>query len=330
MAGAGIPIARALAALASHPDGKAPACVLESLLTSVRAGRSLSDGMSRLPEAFGSADVALVAAGERSGTLAPILERLMARQERRVSRRRAMLAALVQPCVVALLALLMLAGMGHLLGHQVLALLDQCAAPVELHARVLLVLVDLPAHPLACLALLALGGVLCRSAAARATSPEGRRRLERVVLGLPWAGPAVRHLEAAHACDTLAVLLEAGVPLLEALELARRACRARLAADALGGVKRSVMAGESLGRALSSAGFLPRAVVSLVGAGEDGGRLGEMLWRAARFSDEEGSAALERLHAVLEPLVLVGLGLAVGGLIMVVLGPLYRAIASMA
>ena len=326
----GIPLSRALAALATQCGGGGAQGVCEGVLAGLRAGDSLSLAMNRLGGTFSSLEIGVVQAGEACGGLPLVLGKLAACQERRMTRSRQVLAAVTYPLVVFALALLLLGGVAHVVSRGILPVLEEAGTEVGLGTRLLFALLALPTHPVECLLL---GGLLAGGAffiRSRLQTLEGRRLVDRWILRVPLLGNAVRCVEVARVCDSLALLCEAGLPLIHCLESARRGCSNSQAADSLACAVRAVTNGESLSRGLDRGGFFPRVVVQLTAVGEESGRLGDMLHRVAQYSDLEGRAALDRLQASLEPLMVLGIGLVVGLVVLGVLTPLYQAIATLA
>jgi general secretion pathway protein F len=146
-----------------------------------------------------------------------------------------------------------------------------------------------------------------------------RRAWDGLMLGLPVLGPAIRKIEVARFCRTLATLLVNGVPLLGALTVVRETVGNAVIADALGEVGERLKSGEGIARPLSDAGVFPDIAVHMIRVGEETGRLDTMLSDVADIFDVEVSQTLKRLLALIEPVLILFLGALIGGIIVSIL-----------
>lgn len=154
--------------------------------------------------------------------------------------------------------------------------------------------------------------------------PAGRAALGRVVLALPLVGELVRRLETARFCRTLGTLLQNGVPLLGAVDVAAGTLGNPVLAAAAGHAAGPLARGEGLARPLGSSGCFPPMAVQLIEVGEESGRLPEMLAQVADIYDRESAAAIERLLALLTPAVTIGLGLLIAFIIGAILAAILQ------
>jgi general secretion pathway protein F len=149
--------------------------------------------------------------------------------------------------------------------------------------------------------------------------PVSRYRWDRRILGLPLVGDLVGKLEVARFSRTLGTLIGNGVSLLAAISIVKETLGNSVMADALGEVARQLKEGKGLGQPLMEAGLFPKLAVHLVMVGEETGKLQEMLIRIADIYDREVHTSVKRMLALMEPVLILGLGLVIGGIIMSIL-----------
>jgi type IV pilus assembly protein PilC len=322
----GLPLVRGLELLARQERNPRLRAAAEDVASAVRGGLPFSDALARHPRIFGRLQVDMVRAGEKAGALGEVLERLARFEEKRAALTGRVRAALAYPVVVLAVAFAVVAGLLAFVVprfEQIFADLLR-GAPLPPLTRAVVAAGELVrAHAVA----LALGGGaagwLVRRAAATAT---GGRWVERLALALPVLGPLLLRARVARAARTLGTLLAAGVPILEALRLARGTADSPRLESALAAVEARVGAGSSLAASVAATGAFPPSVASLLEVGEETGRLAEMLGRVAEMHEEEVDAAVAALGAVLEPLLIVGLAAVVGTIVVALFLPIVRVV----
>jgi type IV pilus assembly protein PilC len=154
--------------------------------------------------------------------------------------------------------------------------------------------------------------------------PSQRARYHHIVLQLPWVGPTVRKFATSQLARTLATLLGGGIPLVNALEIAARSMNNRYIARELDDVGQQVREGESFARALLARGVFPDVAVKMVEVGESTGALQEMLNSLADFYDEEIDTSLARFITLIEPILLVVMGIIIAALLLSLYMPLFN------
>lgn len=317
---AGIPLERALAALIEQSEDEATRRLLAVVRDELLAGHPLHAALGAFPGSFDRLYCALIAAGEQSGQLPGILLRLADHLERGGQLRQRLIQALVYPALVLLVALAVIAGlMGYVVpqvvavfrnGHQALPWLTQALIALSDALRL--------TWPLL------LGGALAGGIALRAgwRRPALRRAWQARLLEAPVLGKLLRALDATRLAQTLAILSGSGVPLLDALRAGRAVLWLAPLQEALAEVADKVREGVPLHRALAQAGHFPPLMVHLVASGEQSGRLDEMLDKAARQQGEEVSHRLTLAVSLFEPLMILGMGLAVLLIVLAILQPI--------
>ncbi len=301
---AGVPADRALAE-AEELSGRRVSPLFAEARRRVREGTSLSaalDAAGGLPPMA----IGLLRAGEAHGRIAAATRRLAEELEREAELRARVRAALAYPVFLAVVGT---ASVGLIVGLVVprfAGLLSDLGQTLPPATRALIAVSRaVAAHGLLIAGVVAIGAILGARAAA---TGEGALALHRFLLDLPIIGPLRRRLASARACRALAGLLESGVPLLAALDLARGAAGDRAIAERLAQVREAVSQGERLGAALRRHDALAPAALRLATFGERSGRLAELVAQAARLEEAGADRALRALVGLLEPALIVGFG----------------------
>lgn len=310
---AGLPLDRALALAIDNIEDRKATTALAGLLAAVREGAPLSRAMRDQPALFSAADAAMAEAGEAGGRLADALERLSAMLEQAAALRRTIGTALIYPVALLVIAIGVIELMLLFVVPQFEHLLDTTQgtlppASMAVIGASRLLRNDWP-WLLAGIAALAFG--LARAGRA----PGARLMRDRLVLRIPLLGELVRRIDTARLAHTLSALVEGGVPLPQALPLARRTVSNGVIGAALDTVAQGLREGGGLAAPLASSGVLPRMAIAFLRTGEESSQLALMLERLAHVLDRDVRTRLERLVAILTPAITVILGATVAGII---------------
>jgi general secretion pathway protein F len=314
---AGLPLDRALQIILDA-SGEGEVCRLASAIQlAVRGGASLSQALEAQPEAFSRFHVAMVRAAEASGALAGGLARLAEHEERSRALREAVLSALIYPAVLVLVTGAALLVILAFVVPQFSALFADAGRALPLSTQIVLAVAEaLRSYGwLLAVAIVGLALYVRRQLASRA----GRYRIDSLLLRLPLGGSLVRRVQMARFARTLGSLLASGVPLLAAIGIVRETLSNQVLADALELAAEALKAGRSLADPLLSTGLFPALGMQMLKVGEETGQLDQMLTRVAELYDREVAAATQRLLALLEPVLIVGLGVVIGAVIMSIL-----------
>jgi len=321
---AGLPLVRALEVLGRQGGEAALRGVVGELAERLRAGGSLAEAMAAHPRVFSTLDVSMVRAGEASGALDAVLERLAHFAEKSLQLRGRIRTALIYPAVVLAVAGGILATLLAFVVprfQQIFADLLKGAPLPPLTQAVLDLSGWVRDHWLAGfgvgLLLALLGPVVLRTA-------RGRRGRDAVLRRVPVLGNFLVKAAVARGTRTLGTLLASGVPILPALLIAREVCGQSQVADELARVHERVKAGEPVARPLAEGGVFPPLVSSLVDVGEQSGQLPAMLARVADIYEEEVDQAAAGLGAALEPVLILFLALVVGVIVIALFLPIVR------
>jgi len=318
--GAHLPLESALVATAEQAERKPVAEALEAVCGHVRAGMRLVDALGERPRDFPPIYRALVGAGEDAGDLARVMERLADYLEGRDGLRSKILTAFIYPAVVALVSACIVV---FLLGYvvpQVIGAFSQARQELPLITRLMLA-ASAFVREWGWLAALALIGGF---AGWRHSQRDEARRLRwhGRVLGLPMAGRFALGVNTARFASTLAILMDAGVPLLRALDAARQTLGNEKLRQAVLDATARVKEGAPLAAALKAQKIFPSNLIHLVASGEKTGALTPMLERAAANLSRDLERRATRLTALLEPLMILAMGGVVMLIVLAVLMPI--------
>lgn len=319
--GAGAPADEALASVAQQTEKPAAARALHAVRTQVNEGRRLSEAFAR-EGGFGGLYVTAVAAGEGSGALGPVLDRLATHLEKSQAMRRKAMTALIYPAVLAVVALGVIAALMAFVVPQIVDQFGAMGAELPLLTRLLIAASHfvrdwgLPSLGAFALAAFALSRVLRRKAA--------RRRADALLLRLPLIGRLSRIAAAARFARTFATLTGSGAPVLEALSAARDSARNLVLQEAIDAVARDVREGASLSAAMRRTGAFPPLMIHMAASGEAGGALPAMFAKSADYLESEFETATGVTLNLLEPLVVVVMGGAVAAIVLAVMLPILR------
>jgi len=319
---AGLPLVQSLDILRKRVPNPAFRAALNDVHDRVRSGTALSEAFEA-QGLFSGVYTASLMAGEKSGSLEQVIRRYVLHVKVIASARSQVISALIYPAILVLLSLVVV---GLIIFQVVPEFADFYAqfdgAELPMSTRML---VAISTQVLNSALLLAV------SMAAGATTvilwfrrPAARRRLHAWVLRLPYFGPLTRRFATAQVSRTLSTLLSGGIPLVNALDVVSRSTSNQAIAEHLGVVARQVREGRSLAGALGERGLFPHVAVEMVEVGESTGALSDMLSSVADFYDEENQTSLTRFSNLIQPLLLVVMGIVIAGLLLSLYMPLFR------
>jgi type IV pilus assembly protein PilC len=319
---AGVSLAPALHMLERSAPTPALAQLMQALRQDVEAGLALSQALAKHPQRFSTLYVSMVQAGEAAGILDTLMERLAHTLEKNDALRARVRAALAYPSVVIVIALTVLV----LILLQVVPVFEDVfrAFGTELPWSTQLVLTlsrGLQTHALWLGVVMV---VLATWGHRRSRDPQWQGRWHRRLLALPWLGDLLRSAVVARWAHTLSALLGAGVPLVEALPTAGQACAHPVYTRVSEHLQRRVSQGGRLSEGMGHTGRFPDMLVQLCATGEETGTLDSLLARAAELMEQELDARVSALSSLLEPLIIVVLGGAIGGILVAMYLPIFR------
>jgi len=311
---AGVPLDRALGITAELSERAEFRSVVSDVLRTLKGGKSFADSLAARPDYFADIYVNMVRAGEASGSLQAIFERLSEYERTRDELRGYVVSSMVYP------VLLSLVGFGSifvLLYYVVPKFATAFAASSAKVPPMTQFMIDLSAAvqtygPWALLGLL-LGAIGFRS---YIRSAEGGMWWDTVRLKLPLLGDALRKAQTSQFARAMGTLISNGVPLVQSINISRGIMTNRRMADSLEMVSQGVKRGEGIAGPMGRTGMFPPLTAHLLSIGEETGRLDAMFLRAAEIYDADTRAAIKRFTALFEPFIILTMGVAVGALIL--------------
>lgn len=319
---AGLPLVQSLDILRQRTDDPAFKGILDDVHDRVRAGAALSEAFDAQGRVVPAVYTASLSAGEKSGGLEEVVRRYVDHVKVVTALRRKTLSALIYPAILLGLSLVVVSVIILRVVPEFEAFYAGFGAELPLLTRTT-VAVSNAAR--ANLLLFAAGAGLAAWAGRRwLRRPGGAALLDRVVLRLPGVGPIAGRFAASQMSRTLATLLGGGIPLVDAIRVASRALGNRFYGEQLEAAGQRVREGEPLAAALAARGVFPSVVIRMVEVGEATGALREMLTSVADFFDEELDTRLGRFVAVIEPVLLIVMGLVIAALLVALYLPLIQ------
>jgi type IV pilus assembly protein PilC len=319
---AGMPLVQSLDILRQRVANPTFKAVLDTVYDKVKSGTSLSDAFAEHGTLFPAVYAASLMAGERSGNLDAVIRRYVSYEKVIGTVKKRTISALIYP---AILVTMMLVLVGIIVIKVVPAFSEfygTFETELPLSTRIILAVSGVvTTHLWAILGATAAGAVV---AWLWARAPGQRAHLHRLILQLPWIGESVRKFGTAQLARTLATLLGGGVPLVNAIEIGVRSMSNRYLAAELDEVRQRVQEGQSFAQALLARGVFPDVAVKMVEVGESTGALQEMLNSLADFYDEEIETEVSRFITLIEPVLLVVMGVVIAVVVLALYMPLFE------
>ena len=313
---AGMPLDRAFTILIGVTDDEQARTLLERVQEKVRGGSSLADALEA-QGAFSRFYLNMIRAGEAGGALEVVLKRLTEFLERSQALRETVTSALIYPMILLTVSALSVIILLTFVVPQFQRLFADAGKALPLATQIVIAVGDGFRHYWWAGALF----IMLAVAAVRRqlNQPESRARWDRWLLRLPLVGDLIGKVETARLSRTLGTLLGNGVSLLNALTIVRETLSNQVMATALGEVAEHVKTGRGLAEPLQDAESFPKLAVQMIRVGEETGQLQEMLIQIADAYDGEVQTAVKRLLTLLEPAMILGLGVIIAGIIMSIL-----------
>ncbi len=327
---AGLPILRSLRILEQQQKPGMLRVIIRNVADDVEGGATLSEAMSRQPKAFDRLYCNMVAAGETGGVLDVILQRLADFMEKAQRLKRKVIGAMIYPIVVISFAVLIVSGIMIVVVPKFKEIFKDFGAQLPVITVVLMNISEwfVPGSPPGWVVIFISPAVLFLFVKLLKKSQGGRYAIDVAKLKIPIMGNILAKTAVARFTRTLGTLISAGVPILEALTIAKDTCGNEVYARALGGVHDSIREGESFANPLRAARVCDSIVVNMIDVGEETGDLDKMLMKIADNYDEEVETLVAGLVSLLEPVMVVVLGGIVGFIVIALFMPLVTLINS--
>ena len=316
------PLEEALRTISRQTEKPHVGAITGAVHAGVLEGRRMSDAMAREPKSFPPLYRAMVSAGESSGTLPTILERLADLQERQAQVRSKVLTAMAYPAVLALVALFVVVALMMFVVPKVVEQFESVGQELPFLTRAVIGVSDLlVGWWWAMLLVVGLAGLIGWRAL---KDPSARLRFDRWLLRVPLIGRLTRDLHAARLARTLSTMVSSRLPLLEGLALTTGTIHNRALRAASDDIVDAIRGGGSLSAALRRAGVFPPLLVYLTASGEASGQLDTMLERAADYLEREFDSFTAAALSLLEPAIIVVMGALVAVIVLSILLPILQ------
>ena len=317
---AGLPLDRSLGTLVELADKPELKAILSDVLQSVRGGKSLAEAMAKHPF-FPGLYINMVRAGEVGGFLDTVLERLLEYLEQSQELRDEARAALAYPVILTgAMSASILVLLVYVL-PKFSSLFEGMGKTLPFSARMVMGLSDaIRGYWWLGLALL---GLLVFAVRYWVRTPRGSLTWDQTKLRLPVVGDVVRKMEVAKIARTLGTLLKSGVPMVQALGIVKEIAGNQMVARSLAEVEVGVREGEGVSEPLARSGVFPPLAVQMISVGEDTGKLDDMLLKVAGYFDREVKVRIQQFTRLLEPVLILVMGLAVGFIVVSMLSAIF-------
>jgi type IV pilus assembly protein PilC len=323
MIDAGLPLVQCLKILGDQQENPTFKKIIVEVRNDVEQGSTFADALSKHPKPFDALFCNLVAAGEVGGILDTILNRLAVYLEKADALARKVKGAMVYPTTVMVVAV----GVIILLLVKVIPTFEKMFADFgsELPGPTQFVVnISHFMQEWIVIFMISVAAALIAFFQARKRSYKFRRATDALFLKAPVFGPLIRKVAVARFTRTLGTMISSGVPILDGLDIVSRTAGNVIIEEALTSVRAGIAEGRTVAEPLAEAGVFPGMVVQMIAVGEETGAMETMLGKIADFYDEEVDAAVDALTAMLEPIMMVGLGGTVGAMLVAMYLPIFK------
>ena len=322
MIDAGLPLVQCLNILAEQSDSKTLRSVTGQVARNVEAGSTLADALRRHPRTFDDLFTNLVEVGEAGGILDVVLQRLSAYIEKAAALKRKVKAAMVYPSAIIGVAIMVVIFMLTFVIPTFAQMFKDLGADLPLPTKVVLWLSTFVRTYILLIIAAMVGCVLALRSYYRTEG--GRATIDALMLKLPIFGTLIRKVAVARFTRTLGTLVQSGVPILDGLRITARTAGNKVVEKAVLQCRAAVTEGKTLAEPLRVSGVFPPMVTQMISVGEQTGALDAMLSKIADFYDDEVDTAVSTLTSLLEPIMIVFLGVVVGGLVVAMYLPIFK------
>jgi type IV pilus assembly protein PilC len=321
MINAGLPLVQALDILAKQTENKVLSEVTRAVVFDVESGHTVADALAKHPNAFSDLYVNMVAAGEAGGILDTILMRLATFMEKNDALIRKVKGAMIYPGVIMSVAVIAICVLLIFVIPVFETMFGSVGLALPLPTRIVIGL----SRFLKGYWYLIGGGIAGAFFMVKRyyATPNGKLQIDKAMLKVPVLGDVLRKSAVSRFTRTLGTLISSGVSILDGLEITAKTAGNRVIQDAIMASRASIAGGDTIAAPLQKSAVFPPMVISMIAVGEQTGGLDEMLSKIADFYDEEVDAAVSGLLSLLEPIMIVFLGVVVGGMVVAMYLPIF-------
>jgi type IV pilus assembly protein PilC len=322
MISAGLALVQCIEILAKQQDNPTFKKVLIQIQTDVESGTTFADSMRKHPKAFDTLYCNMIEAGETAGILDTILNRLATYIEKAQALKRKVKGAMTYPVIVIGISIVILGVILVFVIPVFESMFADMDATLPAPTQLVVSMSDFVKNNI--VIAIPILGILIFLFSRIYKTEKGRAKIDQFALQLPLIGSLLRKVAVAKFCRTLGTLLQSGVPILESLQVVARTAGNMVIERAVLRSAESIAEGRPLAEPLDESGVFPNLVVQMIDVGESVGALDAMLAKISDFYDEEVDQAVENLTAAIEPLMIVGLGGMIGGIIVAMYLPIFQ------
>lgn len=316
----GIPVVNALDILVEQVTNPYFKQVLSTVVKDIRGGTPFAASLAKHPKVFTEIYVSMVEAAETSGNLPKILDRLSMYLEKMAAIRKKVISALVYPAVV----IVMITSMTSFLLLKIVPtfkdLYDSLGADLPIPTQILIGISDMLQKNLLLLIIIIVVTIVVGRK--YISTPAGKKKYHRLLLKLPIFGDIFRKVSIAKFSRTFATLVRSSVPVTTSLEIVGKTSGNKIIEEAVIGAKKSIQEGVPISKPLEESGIFPPMVVKMIAVGEKSGKLEQMLMKIAQFYEEQTDAVISGLASLIEPILIVCLGVVVGFIVIAMFLPI--------
>lgn len=322
MIDAGLPIIQCLDILQSQQENPTFKKMLKSIKDQVESGSTLADALKKYPQHFDNLFVNMISAGEAGGILDVILKRLAGYMEKAARLKRKVKGAMIYPAITISVAIVVVA---VILVFVIPVFSEMFAEFGSTLPAPTLIVIAISEFVKAKILWIVIGIILFVLAFRQYYKTEkGRAAVDGLLLKLPLFGILLRKVAVAKFTRTMGTMLGSGVAILEALDIVAKTSGNKIVENAIYSVRSGIAEGRTMADPLQASGVFPAMVCQMISVGESTGALDAMLEKIADFYDEEVDQAVENLTSMIEPMMIVFLGIVLGGLIIAMYLPIFK------
>ena len=322
MIDAGLPLVQCLTILSEQSESKSLRVVTSKSARDVESGSSLADALKRHPKVFDELYVNMVEVGETGGILDVVLQRLSGYIEKAAALKRKVKTAMIYPATIVSVAILVVIFMLTFVIPTFAKMFEGLGADLPLPTQIVIGLSNF-VRRFVLLIIAAMVGIVLAIRYYYKTE-NGKTMIDTLLLKIPVVGMLIRKVAVARFTRTLGTLVSSGVPILEALRITARTAGNKIVEKAVMMTRANVTAGKTLAEPLKTSGVFPPMVVHMISVGEQTGALDAMLNKIADFYEDEVDTAVAGLTSLLEPVMIVFLGVVIGGLVIAMYLPIFK------
>lgn len=322
MIDAGLPIIQCLEILYSQQENKTFKNILRNIKESVEGGETLAEALKKYPKQFDDLFVNMITAGEAGGILDTILRRLSLYMEKAAKLKSQVKGAMIYPLITIIIAIIVIAIIMVFVIPVFKEMFEGMGGSLPLPTQIVVNMSDFVKNNI--LYMIGCFGLIIFAIKKYYNTKKGRILLDDLLLKPPVFGTLLRKVAVAKFTRTMSTMLTSGVAILNALDIVAKTAGNKTIEKAIYDVRSDIEEGRTMADPLSESGVFPSMVCQMIAVGESSGALDQMLSKIADFYDEEVDQAVENMTAMIEPFMLVFLGVTIGGLVIAMYLPIFK------